>query len=117
MNWIENDGRAMAVRDGYGTMTKSRKLSGTSSRGRANQWRFTRQNCCNVPLPHGHGSALPASTATSLHSYVVHPVFPCLPRIYSPSASVAPCDTVSSVESGVATVSYTHLRAHETGRN
>src|SRR5271157_429371 len=77
MNGIENDGRAMEVRDGYGKTRTFRRQSGTSFRGRANQWMFTRRSCCNVPLPHGHGSALfPPRPQPRLHFPVAHPYRP-----------------------------------------
>src|SRR4051812_19336687 len=46
----------MEGRDGYGKMRTSRKLSATSSRGKANQWKFTWKTCGSIPLPHGRGS-------------------------------------------------------------
>jgi hypothetical protein len=38
---IESDGRAMEARDGYGKTTMFRKLSGTSFRDKATQWKST----------------------------------------------------------------------------
>src|SRR5437867_623713 len=46
----------MKARDGYGKMRTSRKLSATSFRDKANQWKFTCEICCSVPLLYSRGS-------------------------------------------------------------
>src|ERR1039457_4553322 len=56
----------MEARVGYGKMRTSRRPSGTSLQDRANQWKFTWETCCSVPLLNSCGSvSLPASTPMS----------------------------------------------------
>ena len=53
---IDGPDRKRWALDGYGKMRTSRKLSVTSFRDKANQWKFTWETCFRLPLPYGHGS-------------------------------------------------------------